>query len=142
MNNAEGGSMKLISATVAFAALCAVGAGAQSSKTTETTKVKVKDGKEITVSGCVAANPAGGYMMTNTRGDMKYALVGDDDVAKHVGHRIEVRGTATDRGDGKVQVESKMKRDDHKSEAKTMAKGDGLHYLGVKSIKMIADSCS
>ena len=134
--------MKLIGATFAIAALCTAGLAAQSSKTKETTKVKVKDGKEITVAGCVAANPAGGYMITDSQGDMKYALVGDDDVAKHVGHRIEVRGTATDRGDGKVKVESKVKTDGHTAEAKTTAKGDGLHFLGVKSIKMIAASCS
>lgn len=134
--------MKLIGATIAIAVVCAAGLVAQSSKTKETTKVKVKDGKEVTVVGCVAANPGGGYMITDSAGDMRYALVGDDDVAKHVGHRIEVRGTATDRGDGKVKVESKVKTDGHTSEAKTTAKGDGMHFLGVKSIKMIAASCS
>ena len=56
--------MKLICAAFGLAAMCAVGLGAQSSTTKTKTKVQVKDGKEMTISGCVAANPGGGYMLT------------------------------------------------------------------------------
>jgi hypothetical protein len=138
--------MKVITMALCAAAICAVGLGAQSG-TTETkikTKVDVKDGKNVTVSGCLAANPAGGYMLTTTRGDMKYALVTDDDLAKHVGHRMEVKGKATDRGDGKVKVESTVGTSgSDKSKTTTEMKGDmaGMHFLGVKSVKMLSASC-
>ena len=136
--------MKLISATFGLAVICSVGLVAQSATTKTKTKVEVKDGKTVTVSGCLASNPGGGYMLTTTRGDMKYALVTDDDLSKHVGHRIEVKGKAADRGDGKVKIESTVGTSGgDKTESKTEMKGDmaGMHYLGVKSVKMISASC-
>jgi hypothetical protein len=138
--------MKVISTAFCLAAICAVGLGAQSG-TTETktkTKIDVKDGKDITISGCLAANPDGGYMLTTTSGAMKYALVTDDDLAKHVGHRMEVKGKAADRGDGKVKVESTVGTSGGETaKTTTEMKGDmaGMHYLGVKSVKMISKSC-
>jgi Protein of unknown function (DUF5818) len=138
--------MKIISTACFLAAICAAGLGAQSG-TTETktkTKVDVKDGKDITISGCLAANPGGGYMLTTRSGDMKYALVTNDDLSKHIGHRMEVKGKAADRGDGKVKVESSVgTTGSEKEKAKTEMKGDmpGMHYLGVKSVKMISNSC-
>jgi len=141
--------MKLICTAFGVAALCAVGVGAQTTQTTEKTKVEVKDGKEITVSGCVERNPDGGYLLTSTRtGDMKYALVTSDDLSKHVGHRVEVKGRATDRGDAKVKVEQKSETareygSDKDGKVKSEMKGDlpGMHYLGVKSLKMLSESC-
>jgi hypothetical protein len=139
--------MKIITAAFCLAAISAVGLGAQSG-TTETktkTKIDVKDGKKITVEGCLAENPGGGYMLTTTRGDLKYALVTDDDLAKHVGHRMEIRGKAADRGDGKVKIETTVGTsggDEKKST--TEIKGDnmaGLRYLGVDSVKMISKTC-
>lgn len=137
------GSMKLISAVFGLAVICSVGLGAQSATTKTKTKMEVKDGKSVTVSGCLASNPGGGYMLTTTTGDMKYALVTNDDLSKHVGHRMEIKGTATDRGDGKVKMESTVGSGDAKTKAKTEVKGDmaGMHYLGVKSVKMISASC-
>ena len=87
--------MKLISSALCLAAMCAVGLNAQSMKTKGKTKVKVKEGQEMTISGCIAANPGGGYMLTTTTGDMKYALITNDDLSKHVGHRMEFMGKAT-----------------------------------------------
>ena len=135
--------MKLIYTTFGLAAMLAVGLGAQSGTTKTKTKVEVKDGKDITISGCLASNPRGGYMLTTMTGDMKYMLVTDDDLAKHVGHRIEVKGKATDRGDGKMKVESTVDSGDDKTKTTTEFKGDmtGMHYLGVKSVKMISTSC-
>jgi len=127
--------------TVWLAAICGTAAAAQS--TTETTrtktKVKVDGGKEVTVVGCVADNPGGGYMLTNA-GGMQYALVGGDDIAKHLGHRIEVKGKATDADHGKVKIESKEKtnRADTTHEKSEMK---GVHALSVKSVKMLASSC-
>ena len=138
--------MKVISTAFCLAAICAVGLGAQSG-TTETktkTKIDVKDGKDVTISGCLAANPGGGYMLTTTSGAMKYALVTDDDLSKHVGHRMEIKGKAADRGDGKVKVESTTGTSGGEKEKSTAEmKGDmpGMHYLGVKSVKMISKSC-
>ena len=138
--------MKVISTAFCLAAICAVGLGAQSG-TTETktkTKIDVKDGKDVTISGCLAANPGGGYMLTTKSGAMKYALVTDDDLSKHVGHRMEIKGKAADRGDGKVKVESTTGTSGGEKEKSTAEmKGDmpGMHYLGVKSVKMISNSC-
>jgi hypothetical protein len=138
--------MKLICAAIGVASMCAVGLGAQTgtTTTTSTTKVEVKDGKEVTVSGCLERNPGGGFMITNNAGGLKYVLVTDDDLAKHIGHRVEVQGKAADKGDGKVMIESKGTSGGEKTEAKTEIKGAdmaGMHYLGMKSLKMIASSC-
>jgi hypothetical protein len=141
--------MKLFSAAVGIAALCAATAGAQTMQTTEKSKIEVKGGKEVTVAGCLERGPAGGYLLTSTRtGDMKYMLVTNDDLSKHLGHRVEVKGRATDKGDAKVKIQDKVKTDgthaDDKDRTTTSeAKGDmpDMHYLGVKSLKMIADSC-
>jgi len=135
--------MKLITAC-GLAAMCAVGVNAQSGTTTTKTKIDVKDGKEITIGGCLERNPGGGYMLTTTEGAMKYALVTDDDLSKHVGHRVEVKGKAADRGDGKVKVESKVGTSGETTKAKTEIKGEdmaGMKYLGMKSLKMISASC-
>ena len=136
--------MKTICAAFGLAAMCAVGLGAQSATTKTKTKMEVKDGKEITIGGCLEKNPGGGYMLTTTTGAMKYALITDDDLSKHVGHRVEVHGKAADRGDGKVKIESTSGKGDDKTKAKTEIKGNdmsGMHYLGMKSLKMISTSC-
>ena len=92
-------------------------------------------------------------MLTNVadkKGAMhSYMLVSDDqDFAKHVGHRVQLEGKVTDRGDAKIEVETKTKTkvehgDDKESKSKSTMKGDmeGMPYLGVKSLKMIAASC-
>jgi hypothetical protein len=137
--------MKLIGAALCLAAVCAASVGAQSQTTSSKSKIKVKDGKEITVAGCLERNPGGGYMVTDSTGALKYSLVTNDDLAKHVGHRVEVTGKAADRGDGKVKIESKVGTSGgDKTETKTEIKGDnmaGMRYLGMKSLKMISTSC-
>ena len=141
--------MKLIGAAFGIAAMCVVGAAAQTStsKVEGKTKMKVKDGKDVSVTGCLERNPGGGYMLTDSMtGGMKYVVVTDDDLAKHVGHKVEVKGEATDKGDAKVKIDSKAKGtsgdDKAKIETKTKAEGDlAMHYLGMKSLKMISTSC-
>jgi ribosome maturation factor RimP len=144
--------MKLIGVAFGIALMCSIGAGAQTAttKVDGKNKVTVKDGKELTITGCVERNPSGGYMLTDsTTGGMKYALVTEDDLSKHVGHKVEVKGNATDLGDAKVKTESKAKgtsgsdsKDKAKVETTTKAEGNlDLHYLGLKSIKMISTSC-
>ena len=134
-----------------LAACCAVGLGAQSGtiETKSKTKIDVKDGKDITITGCLATNPGGGYMLTDRRGEQKYALVTDDDLAKHVGHWMQVKGKAADRGDGKVKIESTTESTTgtsgsaDKTKVKTELKGDvaAMNYLGVKSVKMLSEDC-
>jgi hypothetical protein len=72
----------------------------------------------------------------------------EEDFSKHVGHRMQLSGKVTDRGDGKIEVETKSKTkvehgDDKKTHSKMEMKGDmaGVRYLGVHSMKMIAASC-
>ena len=138
--------MKIISTAFCLAAICAVGLSAQSGtvETKTKTKIDVKDGKDVTVKGCLAANPAGGYTLTTTSGDLKYGLVTDDDLSKHVGQRVEVKGKAADRGDGKVKIESSVgTTGSETAKTTTEMKGDmaGMHLLGVKSVKMLSSSC-
>jgi hypothetical protein len=137
--------MKLIYATFGMAAVCAVALGAQTGTTTTKTKVEVKDGKEIKVTGCLERNPGSGYMLTDREGGFKYSLVTNDDLSKHVGHRIEVKGKAADKGDGKVKIESSVGTSgSDKKETTSEVKGTdmaGMRYLGVKSVKMISANC-
>jgi hypothetical protein len=145
--------MKLISATFCVVAVCAVGVGAQTSESTTKTKIEIKNGKDVTVTGCVRPGATGtDYMLTNvadkTGAMHSYMLVSDDtDLSKHVGHRVQIEGKAADQGDGKVKTETKtttkVDGDDKETKAKSEVKGDlaGLPYLGVKSLKMIAASC-
>ena len=113
-------------------------------------RVVVEDGKEITLTGCVQKNADGGYVLTNAAG--KDGIVGSyilarlddsddalDELKDHVGHRVEIKGKAADRGDGKIRV----KTDSGKTESQSEVKGDlsGLPFLGVKSLRMIASVC-
>jgi Protein of unknown function (DUF5818) len=137
--------MKAICAAVGVAAMCAIGLTAQTSQTESKTKIEVKDGKDVNVTGCLERNPGGGYMLTNSEGGLKYTLVTKDDLSEHLGHRVLVKGKAADKGDGKVKIESTVgTTGSEKTESKTEVKGDdmaGMRYLGVKSVKMLDKSC-
>ena len=79
-----------------------------------------------------------------------YTLVGEESaISNHVGHLVEIRGKATDVGDdGKVDVTTKTKverehGDDTHSKSKTQIEGaTDVPFLGVKSVKMLRDTCS
>ena len=146
--------MKLISITLCAAALAISGLAADAGQTEVKSKVTVKDGKDVNVTGCVARTASGsGFMLTNVadkKGAMhSYMLTADNqDFSKHVGHRVQLEGKVTDRGDGKIEVETKSKTkvehgDDKETKSKSMMKGDldGVPYLGVKSLKMVAAVC-
>jgi len=120
------------------------------------TTVSVDSGKEITVTGCIARSGDERFALTNSAGKDgalgSYILVADgndrDDLVKHVGHRVEVKGRAVDKGDGKltVKTEQEVKTSDgdkKKTESTTKVKGDldGLPFLGVKSVRMLATVC-
>jgi hypothetical protein len=144
--------MKLICSAVAVV-LCATGLGAQEIKTrtTETTKFKVEDGRDMKVSGCVARFEDAGYMLTSDEGNLKYVLVTNENLGKYVGRRIEVKGVGTDGDHGKIKIEKEVgtsgeisgrKIDDGKTKETTEIKGDvGFPFLSVKSFKKISNSC-
>jgi hypothetical protein len=147
--------MKQIGTAICLATFCVVSAAAQTSRTETktTTKTSIKDGKEVTLTGCVAS-AGDGYVLTNVA-DKKgarhsYVLVSDDaNLGNHVGHLVQVHGRVTDRGDAKVQIEEKTETkvengDDKTTRRKAEVQGDDLPgpaLLGVSSIQMLAAAC-
>jgi hypothetical protein len=138
---------------IGFCVAAAVLAGgvAFSAQDMPKTKVVVEDGKEMTVTGCVSRGADGGYTLTHAAG--KDGVVGsyilarldtdeDDQLDKlkdHVGHRVEVKGKAADKGNGRLRIQTESKRTETRSEVKGDL--DGLPFLGVKSSRMIASVC-
>jgi hypothetical protein len=143
--------MKLgIFAAAAISAALVSAASAAQENDKPKSRVIVEDGKEMTITGCVGRNPDGGYTLTNAAGKdgatgsyILASLKGDDDefddLKDHVGHRVEIKGKAADKGDGRLKVET----DSGKTETKSEMKGDlsGLPFLGVKSLRMLASVC-
>ncbi len=123
------------------------------------TRITVEDGREITVTGCLQrSNEGRSYTLTNAAGKdgavRAYLLAPAndeddlDDLEQHLGHRVEIKGKAADRGDGRITVKTrnetpKADGGTAKTESKSEIKGDlaGLPYLGVKSFRMIASVC-
>ena len=146
--------MKLIGMAFGLAVACSGALGAQTAQTESKSKVTVKDGQDVTVTGCIERSASGnGYMLTHVA-DKKgvvhdYMLAaGDEDYSKHVGHRMTIEGKVADKGDGKVKVETRTKTkvengDDKETHSKSEVHGDmnGMRFLGVKSMKMIAAAC-
>lgn len=142
---------KLGYALAASVLACGIVAAQEVQKTK--TKVSVEDGKSVTVTGCVQRETDGTFTLTNVASKdgalASYVLATeDDDVAKYVGHRVEVTGKAADKGKGKIKVETKNETrkadgDKSKTESRSEVKGDlkGLPYLGVKSLRSIATVC-
>jgi hypothetical protein len=146
--------MKLMRIVLCSSAViaCAGSVAAQTKETESKTKITVKDGESLTVTGCVAPAGDGGFTLTNVadkRGNLHdYILVpsDNDDVSKHIGHRVQISGKATDRGDGKVEIEDRAKTKaengkDQKTRSKSQIEGGTAPYLSVKSLKMIAATC-
>jgi hypothetical protein len=130
----------------ALAVACAAGVAAQSSTTEhkEKTKIEVKGGEDVKVVGCLERIAGGtGYVVTSASGELKYALVTDDDLSKYVDHRVEVKGNASDKGDAKVKVERKVEGTTGERETKVETKGDmtDMPFLGLKSIKATGGMC-
>jgi hypothetical protein len=147
-----------LTAAIGLAAICAAGLAAQTQETQTTTKTKIemKGGKDVTVIGCVEQRSNGGYVLTPVRDTGRgplthawYALVTSQDLSKHVGERVEIRGKAVTNGDGKVSVESKTKTEvEHGKDQETKTKTEGtsgafdLPFLGVRSLKTLSSSCN
>jgi hypothetical protein len=143
-------------------ALALLGAGAvvaaQSATVRQETRIEVKDGEDVVVTGCVARTASGeGFSLTHVEsknGDehvsRAYLLVGEsDELEDHVGHLVEIEGKATDvDDDGEIEVTTKTKierddADDKETESRTRIEGDldGIPYLGVDKVKMVRASC-
>src|SRR6266851_8650289 len=146
--------MKLIGTALCLATLCVAALGAQTSQIESKSRIAVNDGKEVLVTGCVERTASGtGFMLTNVADKSgalhSYMLVSDDaDLSKHIGHRVQINGTATDRGEAKIETETKTKfktkhGDAKETHSKSEVSGDlaGVPFLGVKSVNMIAASC-
>jgi hypothetical protein len=144
-----------ITLTTLAVTLAAGAASTQSTKVKSETRIEVKDGKEVKLTGCLARSASGtAYLLNDVEGrdvaSRSYVLVGDVDLDSHIGHLVEVKGRASDAGDdAKIEVKTKTRierddADDKETESKTTLEGDlaGLPYLGVKSVKMVRSSCS
>jgi len=144
----------LCAALVSLVGVAATVTGQDVSKSK--TKISVDDGKDMKVTGCVARGEDGAFSLTHAAGKDgplgPYLLVADGDekdaLGKQVGHRVEIKGKAADRGDGEVTIKSKSEvrnseGDKKKRESATTVKGDlqGLPFLGVKSVRMLAAVC-
>lgn len=137
---------RLTTLTCCLTVAGAVALGAQSSETTTTTKIEIKNGKDIKVTGCVEAGLEGGYMLTHVdskRGALhRYVLVSDDDdFSKVVGQRVEIEGKAADIDRGRVEIKTETKVDGPTKDTHSTVHDSGA-YLGVKHMKTIAASCS
>jgi hypothetical protein len=150
--------MKPVVPALCFVVLGVGALGAQSTAQTTATetksKIAVKGGKDVQVTGCIEPTTSGsGYMLTNAADKSgalhSYMLVTDDsDLSKHVGHRVQISGKAADQGDATVKTETKTKKttepgDEKETRSKSEVRGDlsGVPFLSVKSVKMIAASC-
>lgn len=141
-------SIRTVAAMSGLAVMCAAAGVAGQSATTEQkekTKVEIKGGKEMTFAGCLERSVGDTkYVLTDEAGDLKYAIVTDDDLTKYVDHRVEVKGNAADHGDATVKIERKVEgTSGAKAESKVERKGDtaGIPYFGLKSIKSVASKC-
>jgi hypothetical protein len=136
--------MKLTSLTCMLTLAGAVSVGAQSSESTTKTKIDVKDGKDMKVTGCVASDGAG-YVLTNVADKdgalHSYMLVSDgEDFSKLVGQRVQIEGTVADSHHGKVEIKTETKVEGPGKDTHAKVEGKGP-YLGVKHLKKIAASC-
>ncbi len=145
----------LCAALVSFVAAATPAIGQNVVKESKT-KISVDDGKEITATGCVARSGETEFSLTNAAGKDgalgSYILVAEggdrDDLQKNLGHRVEIKGKAVDHGHGEMTVKTETEvrtdgGDKKKRESTTKVKGalEGLPYLGVKSVRMIATVC-
>jgi 23S rRNA G2445 N2-methylase RlmL len=146
---------RLTAVAFGLAAVCTAGLTAQTQETQTTTKTKVeiKGGKNVTVTGCLEQRSNGDYVLADARDSSRsersqYALVTNQDLSKHVGERVEIKGKAVTNTDGKVSIESKTKTEvENGDDRETQSKSEGtsgafdMPYLGVHSIKTLSSSC-
>jgi len=145
--------IRITAVAIGLAAMWAAGLTAQTqeTKTTTSNKVEITGGKDMTVIGCLNRNPGGDYILTkaaaNSVKPLQYALISSDDLAKHVGERVEIHGKAVTAGNGRVTVESKTKTQvENGKDRETQGKTEGaialvMPWLGVTSMKTLSPAC-
>ena len=136
--------MTTLTASLALASAVSV-LGAQSSETVTRTKIDVKHGKDVKVTGCVEAGSDGGYILTNvadkTGERHSYMLVSDSENFSKVLHdRVEIEGKIADSSKGKVEITTETKVDGPAKDTHSKTEGSAP-YLGVSHMRMIATSC-
>lgn len=150
--------MKQLLSGLALALAAVVTATAQSPDVKREVEIDVKDGKNVTLTGCVERYPdstgATKFQLTKVADKEgrthSYLLVDEeDDVEDHVGHLVEIKGKAADQEDGRIEVKTKtrVERDDAgdtRAETTQDVKGDlrGLPILDVDDVKMIRPTCN
>jgi hypothetical protein len=142
-----------IAAAIGLAAICAAGLAAQTQETTKATnsKVTIKGGKDVTVIGCLERRENGDYILTQVReirplDPSQYALITSDDLSKHVGERVEIRGKVLANRKGSVVSKTGAEGDrGNDLETKSTAVGTSgpldMPFLGVKSMKTLPSFC-
>jgi 23S rRNA G2445 N2-methylase RlmL len=144
-----------IAVAFGLAALCTAGLTAQTQETQTTTKtrIEIKGGKNVTVIGCLEQRSNGNYVLADAGTDSRtersrYALVTSQDLSKHVGERVEIKGKTVTKKDGEVKVESETKTEvENGKDRETKSKTEGttgafdMPYLGVSSMKTLSSSC-
>jgi len=140
---------------IGLAAVCTAGLSAQTQETQTTTKTKIeiKGGKDVTIIGCLERLSTGEYVLTEATNNRRheysrYALVTSQDLSKHVGERVQIKGKAVTNGDGRVSIESQTKTEvEHGKDQESKTKTEGtsgafnMPYLGVRSMKTLSSSC-
>lgn len=133
-------------AAIALTAAVSLSAQSGTVERKEKTKIEVKGGKDVTVTGCLArSSGTTDYVLTSEIGTVKYAVVTNDDLSKYVDKRVEAKGNAADEKDGKIKIDRKVEgTTGDKAEVQAERKGDEtlMPYLGLKSIKALAPSCN
>ncbi len=123
-------------------AFAQAGGSSSSTKTTKTEKTSkttksAKSAGESKLTGCLSGpNSENAYMLTNGRYKKGVEVGGNDELAKHVGHQVQLTGAWESSGTAIGENESNAK-----GEKGEKAKGEHKHFK-VTSIKHIADSCS
>jgi hypothetical protein len=147
--------IRTMAVAVGFAATCGAGliAQTQETRTTTNTKVEIKGGKDVTLIGCLERSLTGAYILADVREPARheptrYALVSKEDLAGHVGERVEIKGKAVVDGNGKVSLETTTKTEvengkDQESKMKSEGTAGALDMpsLGVKSMKTLSSHC-
>jgi hypothetical protein len=151
-------------AAVAIAVGCTVALSAQAVSTDKDKADQASMNSPVTVTGCIAKGyEAGHYVLTNAviapatapsatgttsaptadktasmAAPMSYALKGDN-LEAHVGHKVEVTGTTWNE---KAASTTEIATSKDTSNPTSAASASPKATLDVKSVKMIATSCS
>src|SRR4051794_26283783 len=125
---------RLLAICVVLAA--AVAAQAQAAKPTK--------GGGTSVTGCLSGpNSENAYVLTNGHYRKGLEVGGTDELAQHIGHRVQLTGTWAKSGAeiGEKEVNEKGEKKGAE-ESKENSEQSGERHLKVTSIKMLADSCT